>query len=195
MEGVVLMRGIGTFLTKALVAGVIIFVGVTGGSYVGSKLRSNASHGLSPKSLRNDTSLYPGETFPPFGVVLQNADENTTIQELVLGHPAVLAFVRPECDPCKEMVAYWNNRIVNTLRDEIQLVFIIGKGDSVSTEAGAGFDIPGAIVCYSERTSDAAVTGIYATPTLVALDEAGVIAWISTGYSRRIDGAFLNRHL
>ncbi len=189
-----MMHKTGTFLTKVLVAGVIIFAGVAGGSYVGGKLRSNVSHELSPESLRNDTALNPGETFPPFGVVLQNADENTNIQDLVIGRPVVLAFVHPECDPCKEMAVFWEKRIVNSLRDEIQLVFIIGKGDSLSPEAEYVFDIPGAIVCHAEGP-ETAVTGIHATPTLVALDEAGVIAWISTGYSRRINGAFVNKHL
>ncbi len=184
------------FCFKTLISGVVVFAGVAGGIYTGTSLISGSDRELSPVKLKNDSLLDPGDSFPPYELTIQPSRQQTSVRQLALGKPTILAFVSPDCDPCITLAAVWKKRIAGVLRDDIQLILIFGENEfEYGDDYGGVFDIPEALVCCADHVAQRAKTGIYSKPTLVALDEEGVIVWVSSGYSSKIDGDFINEYL
>ncbi len=185
------------FIAKAIIACVLIFVGVGGGIYVGTAFSNRAMPGgITPDILNNDSYLKIGETFPDYEFFPHNSDSRIKLSSITNQNPALLLFVSSGCGACVSMASSIRNRVLPDLREDIDLILIYDIIELENIENDSVLlDIPGSSVYGAVRKEQIEQDGMFATPAMVAIDSDREIKFIMTGFNPKIDAEFINDNL
>lgn len=190
-------RAMRHFLGKAIIASVLIFVGVGSGVYVGTVLSNNGIiGGNSAGVLTNSSYLEIGDTFPDYAVVDYETGQELSISVISNQKPTLLLFVSSACGACMTMAAYMRDKIIDGLDREIQIVMIYDSDELEYLEDNSILlNIPGSKTLGTNRHEQIQQDGIYVTPTLVALDTSGKIKFVMTGFSKNLNAEIINESI
>ena len=185
------------FIAKAIIACVLIFVGVGGGVYVGTALSNSGIIGSNSAGVLTNTSyLEIGDTFPDYAVVDYETGQELSISVISNQKPTLLLFVSSACGACMTMAAYMRDKIIDDLDREIQIVMIYNLEELEYMEDNSILlNIPGSRIVGTNRHEQIQQDGIYVTPTLVALDSESEIKFIMTGFSRKLNAQIINESI
>lgn len=184
------------FLLMAVVTTVVLVVGVGAGTYLGFAT-SGVKIGTTPKEyLQNNSYLKLGDSFPDYEMTNIDTGVRTTVSSLYRSGPIVMVFVEPGCNACNLLSDAWKGSLLKEIDRNIQ-VAIVYDSEAVENEQTHDFlyDWPRASRLSSNRSSQLDIDGIFATPTIVGLDENGSVQFISTGFDVRVDANFINHYL
>lgn len=167
------------------------------GVYVGTALSNRSISGnILPINLENSSYLSIDDTFPDYSLLEHKTEVATTISEVVSQGPTLFIFVSSTCGACNTMAVILKNKVVTDLRQEIQIALIYNQDELESLDQSGGLlDVPGAKIFGTNRYEQFDQDGMFATPTLVALNKERKVSFIMTGYSRRIDAEFINENI
>jgi hypothetical protein len=182
------------FLWRYIAAGSIAFVAIAGGIYFGFSLAvRNASSGPAIDSL-NESYLEVGDSVPAYQFRDARSNQLATLAGLVGQKPAILLFVSHSCRACEALAAYWERKVIPDIAPDF-VVLEVHDDDERRTDSLARKPpglLVGAIQVFMDRESYATSDGIFATPTVVALDGDHRVALICSGFHRSV-GADLIR--
>jgi len=175
-------------LMRHIAAGSIAFLAIAGGIYVGFSLAvRNASDGSAIESL-NDSYLDVGDSIPAYQFLDPRFNQQVTLARLVGRKPAILLFVSQSCGACEAMAAYWERKIIPDLAPDF-VVLEVHDDDERSKDSLAPKPrglLSGAIQLFTDRELYAASDGIFATPTIVAIDSDQRVALVCSGFHRSV---------
>lgn len=185
------------FIVKAIIASVLIFLGVGGGIYVGTALSNRGTPlGISPGMLTNSSYLKRNEKFPDYKLTEYKSENEVSITTLTRESPTLLFFLSTSCDACYQLASFVRNAVAGNLHDDIQIVLIFDVGDLTdSTYYPDSLIIPNARTFITERRAQILEDGLNVMPSVVGLDNENVIKFIMSGYNRMINADFINRYL
>lgn len=185
------------FIVKAIIAGVLIFLGVGGGVYVGTALSNRGIFkDTSPGGFSNNSYLEIGTKFPDYTLVDHETGQETSVAKLAAQKPTLLLFVSSACGACMTMVAYLRDNIIDNLDREPQIIMIYNSEQLDYMEDNSLLlDIPGSRIFGTNRHEQIQQDGIYVTPTLVGLDSDREIKFVMTGFSRKLNAEFINKNI
>jgi hypothetical protein len=152
-----------------------------------------SSSGPSPESLHNATYLELGDKFPDYPAQTLPEGTPTTLQALVSGRRTLLIFTTLGCDACEAMMKHWRRTEFGKLDADIQVILVYSLEEESRIQDNE--DLPGAKRVITDRSAQRGSDGIFATPTIVALDGDGKIVSILTGFDRGASGSFFNKLL
>lgn len=175
---------------KWILAGLIIFIGVSAGIYTGLAL-SQQGYGLpAGENSSNLTYLEIGQEFPNYSLRDASNGRLVTVSELSNQGPVLLVFVSSGCGACVAMEQYWRRKVFDQLDSQIQLIWVYD-----STETIAANSLPaeyGVRIVQTARRSQSDEDGITATPTLIGLNRDRRIQFIVVGFDRNVRSDFIN---
>lgn len=179
-----------------LALGFVIFAGIAGGMYVGTAW-SHRFRDLTPESAQNDSFYELGEEIPNYKLWDVNTREDLHVRDLLARGPALLVFVREDCDYCKLMMEFWKRKVVSDLRSDIQIVLVYDDKDFSPEVTGSyklGNLVRGRIVT-TDREAQHEEDGIIATPTVIGVGTDSRIQFVVSGFNRDVSFAFINQNL
>lgn len=185
------------YIVKAIIASVLIFVGVGGGIYVGTAF-SNRSifNDTSPGGLSNNSYLEIGSKFPDYTLVDHKTGQELSISNLTVQKPTLLFFLSTSCDVCYKLSDYVKSSIIPNLRDDIQIAIIFDSTEIANVKSiPDALIFPGSKIFVTDRRSQNLDDGINIMPSVVGLYVDRKIRFIMSGYNRKINAGFINEIL
>jgi len=173
---------------KYLLFAVIIFLGIASGVYVGYSfvLEKNLEPSVAPYEyvdsfIPEDIKLYvePGDLFPLEDYINQDKTKNN-FELLLKGKKTVLIFASPECEPCSKVIDQFN-KIEDKLLPGSQIVLCYpSEIENVKNEKKFK-------VIYIDTNMFMNMYNLSVYPTIVSVDEHGLIYHIQYYYKKYID--------
>ncbi len=173
-------------LLFSAIALVIVAGGLVAGSFVGRELRRPPR----PEKPQIDQRLALGSPMPdatffaPYGDTIQ-------LQDVTAGRKAILIFLSTTCTPCTDLAAEWHD-VFPGFAAEYEIVGVSSESPSAVDEFVRRWDITFPVLLDHERRFSSEYR-IEAAPTLLGIDENGLITFAEIGYEK--DGSQAIRDL
>lgn len=179
---------------RYLLAGVVAFVAIAGGIYVGMTTAVRTATSERAMTSLNRSFLIVGDSLPDYTFWDVESREKVSSIAITGSHYTLFLFVSRSCGACITMSEFWNERVIPTLRRDILLVAVYDDSDwySDSTRRNTDLSFPTARVVTMDRPAYEDIDGITATPTLVAVGASGRIVLVATGFHPAVGAEFLN---
>ncbi len=179
------------FLTKVLFVSIIILGGVAGGIIIGYRLfgekQAVASNIIGDDGVDEKMKLLfgAGNHFPFVNYIsMDGVGGNST--ELLLGKKSSVIFADQSCEPCQRFMEQWNQIVEPKLVKDAQQVVFLDKTSLVN-----GNELPdyskNKIVCLIELDKFRKEYNLTILPTVVVMDETGIVRHIQYGHRGGID--------
>jgi hypothetical protein len=173
---------------KMFLAALLICGGVAGGIYLGdAAVRRKASHRISgSESLAPNLAM--GDLFPL--VNYQRRDGSTgTFEQFLMGKRSVVMFLSSKCGRCEDLLSLWNMKVAPVLDMAVQVVVCFRTFEippTISRLLGSKI-----VMIPEERLYQ--LLELRITPTLVGLDEYGLVVYLQPGYLDSFGSEFYER--
>lgn len=187
-----ILRLLGSTYVKIGFGGLLAFLSVVGGIYVGNALiGSNGrllSHAPNPRAGQEVGDLYVefevGDLFPLENYI--EADGRQANFEQLLqsqGKETVLLFVTFGCKPCLRLIEHWNTRVHPSLKPNVQVVVCLPQDRREVPEEHKHLVADKRVIYYDEEYFGSQYHfGFY--PTILAVDKYGFVNHIQFGFGR-----------
>ena len=178
-------------MRKNVIFGILVLVGVTGGILIGYRLigkkQAVASNVIGDEGIAEDMKLYFGAGDPFPLVDHTTVDGNSgNYKELFQGKKSGVIIADLSCDPCKEFMEQWNQIVEPKLvKDALQIVFL-GNSSFVSDNELPNY-LRNKSVCLIDIDKFRKDFHLTILPTIVAVDETGIVRHIQYGHRGGID--------
>ncbi len=198
----VFARALASTYCKILFAGIVAFIGIAGGIYVGYNVLGLGPHGsrgqqVDLAGLQNalETSGYgvdfgPGELFP-----LEDYQEidgrRGNFEQLLHGQTSLVVLMSVRCSACMDFLTHWDRLLASRLRSPLQLVICLDYSDSTRVNELFGVSLDDKRLVYCDRKIFGDKYNVKIEPVLVGVDQYGLIRNIQLGYRGVIDKGFL----
>ena len=176
---------------KIFIAGVVAFLGIASGIYVGFAFSDNSSIGkkqfLSQKSSSDDfsMSLTPGDYFPGESFLDQSGAVHQ-FSEIFAGKNSILIFTLLGCGPCDKLLGGIRERMIPYLIPSAQVIFAV---DSKQKETMQEYrdKLEGFILVAVDMDHWKNYYDMPIWPTMIGIDETVTILHIHFGFDNAID--------
>jgi hypothetical protein len=170
-------RILGSSYAKIVFAALLLLGGVAGGIYIGDGM----THRRTPKTAVPEElspALAMGDVFP---LMEYSSLDGTTgnFEQLIMGHRTVVLFLSGDCSRCEDLLNLWNLKVGPVLDSGVQVVTCFRHVEiprSVTRLVGSKLAVIPEDQLYH-------VVGLKITPTVVGLDEYGLVTYLQAGYS------------
>ncbi|HEU4364494.1 MAG TPA: redoxin domain-containing protein [Candidatus Krumholzibacteria bacterium] len=159
---------------------VVVAAGVVGGSFVGREFRKPPR----PQKPVIDSRLAVGQTMPD-ATFLATYGDTIRLQDLTAGRKAVLIFLATTCTPCADLAAEWRE-VFPDYGSTYELIGVSSEPAAVVERFASKWGIQFPIILDSKGRFGREYR-IEASPTMLGIDESGLIAFAEIGYEK--DGA------
>jgi hypothetical protein len=179
--------GFGGFLVRAAVLFVVIVGGVATGFLIASHLSKRGDalvFNLEASGLLNRTALSEGDDFPDIHI-RDEGDTAVALTPMFEGRRAILGFVSRGCEPCDELLEFFEEKGFPRPGDPRIVLLSVG----VQRYESKGFE------CFRVERSAIDTLEIRMFPTVIGLDSDGKVSFVSSGFSRDIIAPVIGRHL
>ncbi len=185
MGGSVGSKSGGWFL-KLVVAGAVILVCVAGGIYLGDAVVRKSAPTQGPSELMPAIGL--GDLFPLLSFVELDGKRGT-FDSLLMGRPTELLFLSGGCSRCEDLIDVWNREIQPILKPDVQVIICLRD----STIPPNLIRLIGNRKIIIPDTQSYQIVGLKLTPTVIGLDEYGLVTYIQPGYTEYFGREFYER--
>jgi thioredoxin-related protein len=96
-----------------------------------------------------------------------------------MGHPTILLFLSASCGRCEDLIDLWNREIQPILSPDAQVVICLR--DTIVPTLLARLIGNRKVIIPEKRVLQ--IVGVKLTPTVIGLDEYGLVVFIQPGYS------------
>lgn len=186
-----------TLAVKLVVVGIVMLASVAGGVYVGGALSDrnrsdlptvvaadSGNHGGPPR-----LSLALGDTFPPEQVICNGLQ--TDFGNLVRDRDAIVLFTSTRCDPCLDLLRFWNSICVERVRDNVLQIVVLADSEKIPPEYVGLFSKVTVVYYRAEEWRTRYNQDFW--PTIVGVDNSGFITHIQYGFEQTIDHELTRR--
>ncbi len=176
------------FIIKAVILMIVIAAGIFAGIFVSVKsglTGQRAKDMTEVKSLPNATALEIGIHFP-YLEVTDSTGLKVSLAELFKEKKTILAFVSSASEPCREFVQMIEN--LECFRKGRCRVILLYNGEKY-------FSSKERIVRFGLEQSLLREMRINTFPTIVGVDQEGVIKFVSAGFLRQLNDDFIDKYL
>lgn len=178
-------RILGNTYFKLIFGGVVIVSCVAGGLYLGDALVRQPAKVNGPAELAPSLSL--GDVFPLVNYTEANGIPGS-FESLLMGHKTIVLFLSADCSRCEDMLDLWNRELAPIIAEDVQVVVCFR--DSVIPTNLARLVGPRKTVIPEKRLYQ--LVGLKVTPTLIGLDEYGLVVYVQPGYAEVFGRDFYN---
>ncbi|MCK5126275.1 MAG: hypothetical protein KAR42_08455 [candidate division Zixibacteria bacterium] len=165
-----------------MIAGVKTGVTIASNTSILDSLRPNT---ISPSDLLNKTSFSIGESLPVISAS-NSIGKTVNIDSLLNGYSTIIGFVSEGCDPCKVFVEAMLRESI--LKDDNCQLILLSSDPGYFTE---NYSIPSYYIS-NEFLESNLINGF---PTIVGVNNNGIMVFISSGYIPLINSRFLSNHM
>lgn len=185
------------FVLKAIVALVVILVGVGGGIFIGSTMTGQEFGSLSPEDLPNNSLFEIGEVFPNYKFTESDSDNDFEIRNFTNNKGrTLLIIVSPTCEPCHVFADFWNKKIIDKIDEDVNILLVFDSSEvETSNPDEKPLTLNRSIAVTTNRFEQSRSDRLLGTPTIVGLDSDCRIKFISSGFSPALDAEFINKNL
>jgi len=180
-------------MSKSLLLGITIFIGVASGIFIGyqiisknevSAISTNVS-GVSGVPEKMHLKFGTGDRFPP---LIFETPDSTKVESAALfsSKKTAVIFAEPGCPACQDFFELWNQIVTPKLKEGVQEVVILSSNDSNATSEFQGL-LEDKTVCLIDMDTFKQEYNLLISPTVLALDESGVVRQIQYGMRDGID--------
>ncbi len=179
---------------KILIGGLVAFVAVICGVYVGSAITgSDANRGpevdsglytLEGQHIRMPEEYYPtfgpGDLFPTVNCEFVDGSPGN-FGDILQGQKSILLFAHFDCDACNRLLYDWHTWAGLNIRSDIQILLCVGQSpDEIAPETWDAFVDYGAV--FVDRQVFAEDFNLIVWPTIVCIDQFGLVTALQVGY-------------
>jgi len=174
---------------KIVFAAVLGFLGIAAGIYVGFAIVGESHRPAVHRPNSAHEGLYLnfelGDLFPLENYTEANGQQSN-FEQLLQGHESVLIFVVFGCEPCRDLLNYWDAELAPILRPDVQVVVCADKNHpNISEEYQPLLDDKRLIFVDRDLFSDKYHLTVW--PTVIAIDHYGFVLHIQLGFGASID--------
>ncbi|MEE9443911.1 MAG: hypothetical protein V3V99_14700 [candidate division Zixibacteria bacterium] len=184
-----------TGIIYIVVGGLVAFLAVALAIPVGMAISGKAGIGeITPETLPNRTTLKIGQTAP--ALELKNLDGRpVSWADITGGRPTVVAVILPGCQPCEQILNWWEHNEYKNGKNGINMVLLVSLSvGNIEFEEIMMYEHLFPI--YTTSFKDlGSVCGISSYPSMFALDGQGNIAFVANGLLRDLDYEFFEEYL
>jgi len=169
------------YYVKVLITGVIAFIGVCGGVYLGYALIGEEKPQPEPREHRSvdvgpsAMNLSVGDLFPLENCSLPNGDASN-FEDILSGQKTLLVFASVGCPPCTEFFEYFKT-IESDIKDDVQVVVSLSNHNPVITDEYQRLMASYTkVFMNADRFADEYNIVVY--PTIIGIDQHGFIKHI-----------------
>lgn len=180
---------------KYLLTGVLIFVGISGGIYVGYALTGGQkgrfqSEDISPDQGGHDPQPFvkEGDIFPTLPCVLPDSTPSD-IKSIIGSGRAVILFSHPGCQPCKDLIEYWRAQVRPNIKKPI--LFVIAIDYSNWPYEGDLNGLGEVVLVRYDRYEAKRLYNIITMPTLFGIDKGGRIKVVQAQFPGNLSREFM----
>lgn len=134
-------------------------------------------------------SFESGDLFPLLDVKVQDGSIRN-FEDILFGHQSAVIFVSVGCSVCDDLLSLWTSE-VNPCLSNSSLVVICSADDTEATSERRYSSIKNCLTVRADKEEFFDFYRINIFPTIVTVDEYGLVVNIQAGYSDRIDQAIL----
>ena len=171
---------------KVLFGGLLIVSCVAGGIYLGEAIVQKPAPVYGFRELAPVIAV--GDLFP-----LLNYNEPGNgmgaFDSLLMGKYTLLLFLSSDCGRCDDQLDFWNREVQPILRPEVQVV--VSVRDSVLSQKLKRLIGPRKVIIPEKRVYE--LVGLKVTPTIIGVDEFGLVVYEQPGYSEAFGREFFER--
>lgn len=179
---------------RILLGGLVTFIAVIGGLYVGSGITGsqaenrpeteNGLYTLEGQHIRMPEEYYPtfgpGDLFPMVDCEFVDGSPGY-FEDLLEGKKSILLLVHFDCGACDRLLYDWHSWAGLNIRSEIQVLLCIGQSpDEIAPSAWDAFIAYGAV--FIDRRLFGDDFNVIVWPTIVCVDQFGLITALQVGY-------------
>lgn len=178
-----------------VVGGLVVFLAISLAIPVGMALSGQSGIGeLSPETLPNRTNLKVGQTAPVLELKNLNG-RPVSWADITQGKPTIVAVVLPGCQPCEQILNWWEHNGYKNGKDGINMALLVSlSANNDEFEEITMYEHLFPI--YTTSFIDLGnVCGISSYPSMFALDGKGNIAFVANGLLRDLDYEFFEEYL
>lgn len=128
-----------------------------------------------------DLRLARGSTMPEM-IFFAPYGDTIHLQDVTAGKKAIVVFLSTTCTPCTDLAAQWQD-VFPGYGAEYEVVGVSSEAPAAVEEFVRKWDIPFPVLLDRERRF-AAEYRIEAAPTLIGINEDGLIAFAEIGYKK-----------
>jgi len=176
---------------KYLLVGVIAFAGAVSGiligyQYVGEK-QAVASNIIGDENIAEKMKLNfgTGDTFPLVEYTTTHGRSGNSRQFLP-GKKSGVIIADIGCEPCQGFMEQWNQIVEPKLKKDVQQVVFLGSDNFVSDKELPNY-LGDKIICLIDMDKFRKEYNLTILPTVVVVDEAGIVRHIQYGQRQGID--------
>ncbi|HEX2896640.1 MAG TPA: redoxin family protein [candidate division Zixibacteria bacterium] len=182
-----------SFLTKNLLLAITILIGVAAGILIGYQIiaKSEVSaisrkvSGVSGVPEKMHLKFGTGDHFPTLKFETPDLTKSE-ITALLAGKKTAVIFAEPGCPACNDFFELWNQIVTPKLRKGVQEVVMLSANDSNATREFKDF-LSDKTICFIEMDAFKQEHNLQISPTVLALDETGIVRHIQYGMRDGID--------
>lgn len=185
-------------IIKFGLVGIVSFVGVASGIYVGYAYilkKSGAQVPITPTSAgpASWVNFHDGDAFPlePFN---DTAGKQGNFGDLVIDKNSILLFVTFHCDPCIDELQFYQMTIMSRLRPGVQLIVCIRDDEPVVPPEYAAL-LHGMTVVYYDFKTWHSGYGLTFWPAVFGVDASGIVIHQQFGFEGSMDHELANYFL
>ena len=156
---------------------VVVGVGVIAGSFVGREARRPPR----PQKPEIDARLAVGRSMPD-ATFLATYGDTIRLQDLTAGRKAVLIFLSTTCTPCADLAAEWRD-VFPDYGSMYELIGVSAEPATLVEQFAGKWGISFPILLDSDARFGREYQ-IDASPTMLGIDESGLIAFAEIGYEK-----------
>ena len=166
------------FVVKAAIVFVVIVLGIVVGVAISVKtgLTERLKGGSTAAELPNRTALNTGDSLPSFEVFDQNG-QAVPIEQLASGQRMLIAFVSNGCGPCHTLVEHLQGLNGQDGFDYGVLLLSLSPEFFIENHNLPTFRIEQSVMDEYD---------IHVMPTIITVDENGLLQSIASGYMKRV---------
>jgi hypothetical protein len=182
--------------TKIIIGAVLAFAGVVGGIYVGYGLTVGKENRVAEgaqvavtaaitESSEIAVRFAAGDAFPP-EIYFDQTGTQREFDSLLRVKSSVIIFATTTCGPCLDLVRYAHDRMLKRLKESVQVVVILDRGQWPPPQEYVGL-FQGINVCLVDHAHWQADYHWVFWPIIVGTDNSGIIQHMQYGYTNAID--------
>lgn len=188
---------------KIIFGGVIVFIGIFGGIYVGNAMINKQPESpitILSKNNQQENELdaqfvnfNPGDLFP-LESYTDNQNQVGNFEDLLQNKSTILLFVSLTCGPCHDLLKFWKHRIKDKVKKNVQVIVCIRNEDGKIPDEFAGL-LDGMQVIRFDGSYWKETYDMSFWPTVVSVDYSGFVEHIQFGFENYLDYQIANKYL
>ncbi len=178
-------------LSKGLLIGILVLAGVTSGILIGysliGKKQAVASNIIGDDRVDEKWKLLfgAGDTFPLVGYTTLDGNAGNS-SELFQGKKTGVIFADISCEPCQEFMEQWNQIVEPKLKKDARQIVFLGNSNFVNDIKMPNY-LRDKIIYLIDMDNFRKEYNLTILPTIVAVDEIGIVRHIQYGQRQGID--------